>query len=81
MKTKVAALILTVITGSVTAGQASSPRGEFYADCDAQLHDAYGRVAPDEQQTEISNKANRTVERSPQPAPVPSYKEVSDAQS
>jgi hypothetical protein len=79
MRTKAVAFILTVVTGSATAGQASSPHEEFYDDCD-QLHDAYGRVAPDEQQTEISGKANRTAERSPQPAPVPSYKEVANAQ-
>jgi hypothetical protein len=80
MRTKAVAFILTVVTGSATAGQASSPHEEFYDDCDVQLHDAYGRVAPDEQQTEISGKANRTAERSPQPAPVPSYKEVANAQ-
>lgn len=79
MRTKVVAFILTVVTGSATAGQASSPREEFYDVCDVQLHDAYERVAPNEQQTEIIDKANRTVERSPQPAPVPSYKEVANA--
>ena len=59
MKTKIVALTLTLITGTTTAGQASSPRGEFYNVCAVQLHEAYGRVAPDEQRIK-DKKFNRT---------------------
>jgi hypothetical protein len=80
MKTKIVALTSTPITGTTAAGQTRSPRVPYYDGCDVQLHDAYGRIAPDDQHTVFSNKANRSGERSTQPTTISSIKEVADAQ-
>lgn len=80
MNTKILALMLTLITGAATAGQDSSPRVELYGVCDVQLHDAYGRVVADEQQTVTREEANRLGEQSTQPALALSHKEIADAQ-
>ncbi len=81
MKTKVVALLLTLIAGAATAGQSSPPPGKVYYDvCDVELHDAYGNVAPDDRHTVTKDKANRLAEQSTRPTPIPSHKEVADAQ-
>jgi hypothetical protein len=79
MKIKSAAMIVTLAASSAIAGQNGASHTQFYDVCDVQLHDAYGRVAAQNQHTVIAG-VSRTPEQSMQAAPATVPKEVEDAQ-